>query len=348
VERLVEGAGIELKLHGADRIGHCPFHDDKTPSLVISPKKNLWHCLGACQTGGTVIDWVMKTQGVSFRHAVEILQDNQPLAAAPGKQYKVAQRSTTQKLESDFTSEADDQALMCQVIDYYHETLKESPEALDYLEQRGLRAAGLIETFKLGFANRTLGYRLPAKNRKAGAELRGQLQKIGLLRASGHEHFNGSLVIPVIDENGLVTRPKNAKNLASVAMLLAFTLACAQEMTFGERDSQATSVALSAILETPGRFDDSKVSTGGVLSVGFESTALFLTGEDLESFSTERAIWLQISIPGVTLDDLMSLDGEYVTTEGHFASGNTGHRGAYAAALEDVSYLRAGSGEAGN
>ena len=138
VERLVEGAGIELKAHGADRIGRCPFHDDKTPSLVVSPKKNLWHCLGACQTGGSVIDWVMKAQGVSFRHAVEILQDNQPLAAAPGKQHKVAQRSTTQKLDSDFTSEADDQALMRQVIDYYHETLKESPEALDYLEQRGL------------------------------------------------------------------------------------------------------------------------------------------------------------------------------------------------------------------
>jgi DNA primase len=141
VERLIEGAGIELKAHGADRIGRCPFHDDKTPSLVVSPKKNLWHCLGACQAGGTVIDWVMKTQGVSFRHAVEILQDSQPIgAAAPGRQEKVAQRSTTQKVTSDFTSEADDQALMRQVIDFYHETLKDSPEALDYLAQRGLQA----------------------------------------------------------------------------------------------------------------------------------------------------------------------------------------------------------------
>ena len=67
LERLVEASGVELKAHGADRIGHCPFHDDKTPSLVVSPKKNLWHCLGACQTGGTVIDWVMKSQGVEYR-----------------------------------------------------------------------------------------------------------------------------------------------------------------------------------------------------------------------------------------------------------------------------------------
>ena len=72
LERLVAAAGIELKQHGADLIGRCPFHDDREPSLIVSPKKNLWHCLGACQTGGSVIDWVMRTRSVSFRHAVEI------------------------------------------------------------------------------------------------------------------------------------------------------------------------------------------------------------------------------------------------------------------------------------
>jgi DNA primase len=74
--RLVESSGVDLKPHGKDRIGRCPFHDDKTPSLVVSPEPNLWNCLGACQTGGSVIDWVIKTQGVSFRHAVEILRNN--------------------------------------------------------------------------------------------------------------------------------------------------------------------------------------------------------------------------------------------------------------------------------
>ena len=54
--RLAESQGIQLTRHGADLIGLCPFHDDHEPSLVISPKKNLWHCLGACQTGGSVID----------------------------------------------------------------------------------------------------------------------------------------------------------------------------------------------------------------------------------------------------------------------------------------------------
>src|SRR6266849_7496613 len=76
LQRLAEARGVKLQRHGADLIGLCPFHDDHEPSLGISPKKNLWQCLGACQTGGTVIDWVMRAQGISFRHAVELLQND--------------------------------------------------------------------------------------------------------------------------------------------------------------------------------------------------------------------------------------------------------------------------------
>src|ERR1700728_1059054 len=83
VQRLAEARGVAFKKHGSDLIGRCPFHDDRTPSLVVTPAKNLWHCLGACQAGGTVIDWVMRAEGISFRHAVELLQnDSLPLAAA--------------------------------------------------------------------------------------------------------------------------------------------------------------------------------------------------------------------------------------------------------------------------
>src|ERR687888_171462 len=83
LERLAEAKGVTLKKHGENLLGLCPFHDDHEPSLVITPTKNLWHCLGACQTGGTVIDWVMRAEGVSFRHAVELLQnDYSPVAAS--------------------------------------------------------------------------------------------------------------------------------------------------------------------------------------------------------------------------------------------------------------------------
>ena len=74
LERLAAADGVELRRHGSNLLGRCPFHDDKTPSLVITPAKNLWHCMGACQAGGSVIDWVMRARSVSFRHAVEILR----------------------------------------------------------------------------------------------------------------------------------------------------------------------------------------------------------------------------------------------------------------------------------
>ena len=84
VQRLAEARGIKLTRHGANLLGKCPFHDDKTPSLVITPAKNLWNCLGACNAGGTCIDWVMRADGISFRHAVELLKaDHLPLAASP-------------------------------------------------------------------------------------------------------------------------------------------------------------------------------------------------------------------------------------------------------------------------
>lgn len=123
LERLAQARGIELKRHGADLIGRCPFHDDKTPSLVITPTKNLWHCLGACQVGGTVIDWVMKAEGVSFRHAAELLQnDYLPLAAAASPA-SPAKRSTVKKLTMPLERDAEDGKLLGRVIEYYHQTL---------------------------------------------------------------------------------------------------------------------------------------------------------------------------------------------------------------------------------
>jgi len=210
--RLMESQGFELKKHGKDYVCHCPFHNDKTPSLVVTPSKNLWNCLGACGVGGSVIDWVMKREGISFRRAVEILQNDIGLIS---ESHKPVKQSTTKQLPSSLVAEKDEQQALKRVIDFYHETLKQSPEALEYLESRGLNNSELINTFKLGFANRTLAYRLPAKNRKAGAEIRGLLQSVGILRKSGHEHFNGSIVVPVVDENEQIKEMYGRKILGS-------------------------------------------------------------------------------------------------------------------------------------
>jgi DNA primase catalytic core len=200
VERLIEGSGIELKKTGKDLAGKCPFHEDDTASLLVTPSKNLWHCFG-CGAAGGPIDWVIKKNGVSFRHAVELLRDGIPSLAAGSGAIK---RTTVRALEAPVALDVDDQVLLDQVIGYYHETLKTSPEALAYLQARGIASTEAVEHFKIGFADRTLGLRLPQKNRVAGSEIRSRLQKIGIYRESGHEHFNGSLIVPVCDQNGNV------------------------------------------------------------------------------------------------------------------------------------------------
>ena len=71
-------------------------------------------------------------------------------------------QSTVKKLPTALQpDQAEDAKLLVQVIDYYHQTLLQSPEALAYLQRRGIGSPEAITTFKLGFANRTLGYRLP-------------------------------------------------------------------------------------------------------------------------------------------------------------------------------------------
>lgn len=197
---LVQAAGVELRRHGANVIGRCPFHDDQGPSLVVTPAKNLWHCLGACQAGGSAIDWVMRTDRVSFRHAVELLRVRLGGGSATSAAPAVSLAPLAVKAKE--AEAIDDAALVREVLDFYHETLKASPEAIDYLASRGLNSVALIDHFRLGYANRTLAYRLPAKSRKAGADLRGRLERLGLLRASGHEHFRGSVVVPILGERG--------------------------------------------------------------------------------------------------------------------------------------------------
>jgi DNA primase len=149
----------------------------------------------------------MKSEGVSLRHALEILKQREKPDVLGGE-IKHIKRATVRKLDPllDFDSDKpfENQVLLNQVIDFYNETLKQNPEGLEYLKKRGLNNSEMIDRFKLGLANRTLAYRLPESNRQAGKELRGKLQQLGILRENGHEHFRGSLIIPVFDETGSV------------------------------------------------------------------------------------------------------------------------------------------------
>lgn len=141
----------------------------------------------------------MALEDVGFRHAVELLREGLPAIAADGKRY-----TTVRRLASPVEQSADEQAAMRQVIDYYHSRLEQNPDALGYLQKRGITGEA-IQAFRLGFADRTLGLRLPAKQVKEGKEIRERLQAVGLIRSTGHEHFRGCITFPIFDAAGTIT-----------------------------------------------------------------------------------------------------------------------------------------------
>ena len=178
VERLVESAGVELKAAGKDLLGRCPFHEDRRGlagrdareepvALLWLPDRRRPHRLddedeGVCRSATR---WSCCAKGRSlFSRAVS----RQPHPGVAG---------------ADAPSMPDEQALLPETIAYYHERLKQTPEALAYLASAASTMRTLIERFRLGFADRTLGLRLPEKTRKAGDEIRSRLEKLGLFRA---------------------------------------------------------------------------------------------------------------------------------------------------------------------
>ena len=97
---------------------------------------------------------------------------------------------------------ADDQKLLAQVVAFYCRTLKETSEGLEYLRKRGVTVGEAVERFRIGYANRTLGLTLPHMGTKEGKAIRTRLQRLGIYRQSGHEHFNGCVTFPVTAADG--------------------------------------------------------------------------------------------------------------------------------------------------
>jgi DNA primase len=213
VQRLAEGRGIQLRRSGRSLMGLCPFHKDTNPSLSIDVVKNEWNCFG-CGRGGDVIQWVRHAESVSFNHAVEMLKRDY-FPATPSGPEPPPRKSTIVKLPPLVEHTASDKQLLEAVVEHYHGTLKNAPEAQQYLVKRGLQSAEMVEHFRLGFANRSLGYRIPEKNRAAGADQRGRLTELGVFRQNGREHLRGSIVIPIFNLEGEVMQMVRAQDRAA-------------------------------------------------------------------------------------------------------------------------------------
>ena len=94
---------------------------------------------------------------------------------------------------------SDDAGLLAAVVAHYREGLARSGEAQRWLARRRIDSPEVIERFEVGFSDRTLGVGLPPKSRYRADDVRGRLQRLGVLRESGHEQFRGAVTFPVID-----------------------------------------------------------------------------------------------------------------------------------------------------
>jgi len=131
---------IQLKPAGINFRANCPFHHEKTPSFMVSPEKQIWHCFG-CQDGGDIFSFVMKIEGINFVEALRLL------APKAGVQLKAQNPKLTSQRNR-----------LLDILDlsskYYHKVLMESGQAKwarDYLENRGLEES-IIEEWGIGYS----------------------------------------------------------------------------------------------------------------------------------------------------------------------------------------------------
>lgn len=134
----VVGRTVELKKHGANYFGRCPFHSEKSPSFSVSPSKQFYHCFG-CGANGTALRFVMEQTGMDFREAVVDLAQEvgmQPPDLTGGKQSKDA---------------ADISRVLDMAAKHYHKDLFGTPRAREYARTRGL-TQGTAVRFEIGYA----------------------------------------------------------------------------------------------------------------------------------------------------------------------------------------------------
>ena len=139
-----------------------------------------------------------QARGISVSHAEALLA----AGWEPDDGATPAGRATTLLLQPPLADpDADDESLLDAVVAHYQRALAGSPSARALVATLGVDQA-LADKLRLGYANRSIGYRLPEANRKAGAALRSRLTAMGIYRASGHEHLNGCVVVPVVSPVG--------------------------------------------------------------------------------------------------------------------------------------------------
>jgi len=199
IVELVSSHVPSLKKAGRTYKGLCPFHTEKTPSFVVYPDTQTWHCFGACSAGGDIFSFVMRQEGLEFGEALRAL------AAKAGV---ALQERSPEAIEAD---QVKDKLLeiVAAASAFFHEQLQKSPQAQyarDYIAGRSL-SAQIIHQFQLGYAPDRWD---ALKNYlQARGYTEADLAAAGLIivrddKSSSYDRFRDRFIVPIRDIQGRV------------------------------------------------------------------------------------------------------------------------------------------------
>jgi len=195
------GSYVRLQKAGVNFKGNCPLHNEKTPSFIVSPAKQIWHCFG-CSRGGDIFKFVMEIEGYEFPDALRFLADR---AGVQVKREDPAVRSERNRLF----------AVLEEAANFFEKNLvagtpSSGLAAKKYLKERGLKDE-TIKEFRVGYAPdewRALFDHLVSSDFKApdieraGLAIKNQESRI---RNQGYyDRFRGRIIFPIFDYNGRV------------------------------------------------------------------------------------------------------------------------------------------------
>jgi DNA primase len=190
----VVGESVQLRKAGTTLKGLCPFHGEKTPSFVVTPARETWHCFG-CGEGGDIFSFVMRREGLTFPEALK------RLAAKAG--IEIDERTSREDARKARLREVLEQA-----IAFYHVVLTQSKTgapALDYLHGRGFTDE-TIEKFQLGWAPDGWDQMIKMLQSRRAVEV-AELAEVGLTSArpnsrGAYDKFRSRVIFPIRDASG--------------------------------------------------------------------------------------------------------------------------------------------------
>lgn len=192
VEEVV-GGYVQLKPAGRNLKGVCPFHQEKSPSFMVSPEKQIYHCFG-CGEGGDIFTFIEKMEGLDFKGALELLAQR---AGVDLDQYRSSKGgSNAQKKERLF------HALKLAML-YYHVTLSRNQHALEYATKQRMFSLDTIKAFGVGYAPNARQAMLAFLRQRGVSDQ--DAVAAGLVRKRGSQLsdvFRGRLVVPLRDAQG--------------------------------------------------------------------------------------------------------------------------------------------------